>query len=229
MSYASEMRMRLPTTMSMPEEFEALFDWIEAKGFFMPSTAFPGDRLAMLGPGKEPYEGTIILFRVETAEQAQKSGDAWSGVHVPDIANRLVLFARTGGDGSHAAFWIADDGQQHIVYVGSEGEAGILASRPLDFLRLLAIGYEYIDDCFERPDEPPENDAGSRVVINEAYRSWLRHSYGVTIPHTASEVIKEIPGGMPGKTQSNDPFFRWAYHWHFEPSEDPTRYSSWRG
>jgi len=218
------MRLRLPATMSMPEEFEALFDWIEARGFFIPSESFPGDQLGMLGPSlnNEPCETTYILFRVETPEQAQNEGEAWSSdMNAPGICQRLVRFARVGWDGSYAAIWIDDDGRQHIVYVGSEGEAGILTSSPLDFLRLLAIGYEYIGgDCFERPDEPPDDTERSGVVVNEAFRSWLVDRYGVTVPQTASELISEIPCGMPRKSLSNDPFWRWAYRWYFELSTE---------
>jgi hypothetical protein len=209
MSYAGDMKARLPATMSLPAEFETLFDWIEANGFFMPSQRFAGDRLGMLGPADEAEHGTIILFRIETRAQAQETGDAWFRGNVPDIADRLVVFARTGGDGSHVALWIDDQGRQQIVRLGSEGRVGILTATPLDFLRLLAIGYEEISgDCLEAPGEPPDHQDGDRDPINEAYRSWLTGRYGVTIPRTASEVMNDIPEAL-GKT-SRDPFWHWV-------------------
>ena len=205
MSYAGEMKARLPATMSLPAEFEALFDWIEANDFFMASQRFPGDRLGMLGPAEGPELGTIILFRVETREQAQETGDLWFRGSVPDIADRLVVFARTGGDGSHVAFWIDDQGRQQIVHLGSEGQVGILTATPLDFLRLLAIGYEEISgDCLEAPDEPPDD----QLVVNDSYRSWLTARYSATIPRTASEVMNHIPGALA--EASSDPFWNWV-------------------
>jgi hypothetical protein len=208
-SYADEMKARLPATMSLPAEFAALFEWIEANGFFMTSRRFPGERLGMLGQADEPELGTIILFRVETRAQAQETGDLWFRGSVSNIADRLVVFARSGGDGSHVAFWIDDQGQQQIVHLGSEGQVGILTATPLDFLRLLAIGYEEISgDCLEAPDEPPDDQDGERLVVNEAYRSWLTGRYGVTIPRMASEVMNEIPGAL-AKT-SRDPFWNWV-------------------
>ncbi len=172
MSYVTDMKSRLPVTMSLPAEFEALFTWIEANGFFIQSTRFPGDRLGMLGPAEPPYHGTVIMFRVETPEQAQDTGTSWCGCDVSDISDRLVTFARTGGDGSHVAFWIDDQGKQQIVHLGSEGAFGILTSTPLDFLRLLSIGYEEISgDCQEAPDAPPNSLTFlglHRTVINAA-------------------------------------------------------------
>jgi len=209
MSYAGDMKARLPATMSLPAEFEALFDWIEANDFFMPSQRFAGDRLGMLGPADDEERVTIILFRIETRAQAQATGDAWFRGSVPDIADRLAVFARSGGDGSHVAFWIDDQGRQEIVHLGSEGRVGVLTPTPLDFLRLLGIGYEEISgDCLDAPDEPPDDQDGDRDTSNEAYRSWLTGRYGVTIPRTASEVMNDIPHAL-AKT-SHDPFWNWV-------------------
>jgi len=210
------MKARLPRTMSMPDEFEALFDWIQTNGFVKASERFSGDLLGMLGPPEGPHQGTTILFRVETPEQARQSGEAWFGDNASDIADRLVPFARTGGDGSYAAFWIDDNGRQQIVHLGSEGTAGILTSTPLDFLRLLGIGYEEIaGDCLEGPNEPPADD-GSRLIVNEAYRSWLLQRYATTIPRSASEVIGAIHAGIRRESPTSDPFWNWVYRWQFE-------------
>ena len=53
----------------------------------------------------------------------------------------------------------------------------------LDFLRLLAIGYQEISgDCLDGPDEPPD-----RAGRNGAYRAWLSERYGVSIPDKAAD------------------------------------------
>jgi hypothetical protein len=195
--------------MRLPDEFKALYDWIETNGFFMPSQRFTGDKLGMLGPLAGPDQGTVILFRIETSEQALESGEAWFGSVVPNIAERLVPFARTGGDGSHAAFWIDDQGKQQIVNLGSEGQVCVLAQTPLDFLRLMGIGYEEISgDCLYDPNNPPDDQGGERIVINDTYRSWLTSRFDVTIPRTASEIIAEVPDGFA--ETSNDPFWQWV-------------------
>lgn len=212
LGFAEQMRRRLPATMRLPAEFGDLFGWIERNGFFMPSERFPGDRLGLLNPVESIEQGTVILFRVETCEQAQESGHGWLGGKVPDIADRLVSFARTGGDGSHAAFWIDDQGHQQIVHLGAGGALGILTSTPLDFLRLLGTGYQEISgDCLEAPDQPPDDEDGERIVVNQGYRSWLARRYGVTLPRTASEVIGAIFSRRPSlDTVSDDPFWNWV-------------------
>ena len=207
MGYAQDMADRLPPKLRLPDEFHALFDWIEANGFFLASEAYPGDQLGLLGPENDVHSGrlTIILFRVATPEQARRHGQAWFGPVVPNIEDRLVPFARTGSDGSHVAFWLDDEGRQRVVHLGSEGLACCLGQTPLDFLRLFAIGYEEISgDCLQGPNAPPEQ-AGR----NAAYRAWLTERYPVTIPETAAEILSQRPDQMFPET-SDDPFWRWA-------------------
>lgn len=206
MGYAQAMADRMPATMSLPDEFRALFDWMETNSFFMPSGAYPGDRLGLLGTENQVQSGevTAILFRVATPEQAREHGHAWFGDVIAHIEDRLVPFARTGGDGSHVAFWLDDDGRQQIVHLGSEGLVCLLGQTPLDFLRVLAIGYEEISgDCLDAPTAPPAVEGR-----NAAYRSWLTARYGVTIPATASEIFGEIPSVFA--EASDDPFWRWV-------------------
>lgn len=206
MGYAQAMADRMPATMTLPDEFRVLFEWMETNSLFMPSGAYPGDRLGLLGTQDQVQSDkvTAILFRVATPEQAREHGHAWFGDVIPNIEDRLVPFARTGGDGSHVAFWLDDHGRRQIVHLGSEGLVCLLGRTPLDFLRALAIGYEEISgDCLDAPDAPPAG-AGR----NAAYRAWLVERYGVTIPATASEIFGEIPDVCADA--SDDPFWRWV-------------------
>ncbi len=207
MGYAQVMADRMPVTMTLPSEFLALFDWMESNSFFMRSAAYPGDRLGLLGTEDQVQSGqvTAILFRVATSEQARADGQAWFGEVIPNIEGRLVPFARTGGDGSHVALWLDDEGRRQIVHLGSEGLVCLLGQTPLDFLRLLAIGYEEISgDCLGAPDAPPA-DSG----VNAAYRAWLVERYDVTIPAMASEILGDIPNILA--EASDDPFWCWVH------------------
>ena len=206
MGYAQEMADRMPPSMVLPFEFHALFDWMEANGFLMLSEAYPGDRLGLLGTEADAQSDrvTAILFRVATGEQARSFGQDWFGEVVPTIEGRLVPFARTGGDGSYAAFWLDDEGCQQIVHLGSEGLVCLLGQAPLDFLCLLAIGYDEISgDCLYDPNAPPR-----KAGLNTFYRAWLAERFGVTIPATALQILGEVPDKTADA--SHDPFWRWV-------------------
>jgi hypothetical protein len=206
MGFVDEMAGRLPGGIPLPEEFRALFQWIEANGFFMASGAYPGDSLGLLGTEEQVRSDdvTAILFRIATPEQAREFGEAWFGMAVPEIGRRLVAFARTGGDGSHAAFWLDEDGNLQIVHLGSEGLVCLLGRTPLDFLRLLAIGYEEISgECVDGPNEPPGVPGR-----NAAFRAWLTEIYKVAVPGTAADILGEIPDVFA--ETSADPFWRWV-------------------
>ena len=111
-------------------------------------------------------------------------------------------FARTGGDGSHAAFWLDDEGTQHVVHLGSEGLMCRLGATPLDFLRLCAIGYDEISgSALDAPTRPPD-PRGS--VRNAPFVEWLTSTWAVTVPATAAEIVGPEPG-----TDPDDPFVRW--------------------
>ena len=218
MGYADEMASRLPASMPLPDEFRALFDWMEAGGYFIASGAYPGDRLGLLGSQHDLQSDRVtpVLFRVATPDQAREFGESWFGSSVPGVEGRIVPFARTGGDGSHAAFWLDDEGRPRIVHLGSEGLACLLGQTPLDFLRLLAIGYEEISgDCLDGPDEPP-TEAGR----NAEFRSWLVERYGVTVPDTAAAILGPVPDVLADS--SDDLFYRWVREKQDRRDAEPT-------
>jgi hypothetical protein len=97
-----------------------------------------------------------------------------------------------------------------IVHLGSGSGSlltCVLADNGLDFLRLLAIGYEEIcwNEEFAAPPRPWEPDGDT---VNGPYRYWLRSTFGVTIPATALEIVRQ-PSEM-GDTATTDPFCRWV-------------------
>lgn len=96
---------------------------------------------------------------------------------------------------------------------------GVLAWNAIDFLRLLAIGYEelcwpgqhtftpmqaFINDNGE-PDEWDE-DATPPIAPSDL-RLWLAQEFGVDVPETAAEIVGSM--SSYGDTDSSDPFCRW--------------------
>ncbi|HEX4948553.1 MAG TPA: SMI1/KNR4 family protein [Blastocatellia bacterium] len=199
--------------MYIPQPLELLFSWIENNHLFVDTDEgkfgflFPEDQ--MNRAETERWGGTDIKFIAEGNVYLKH----WFGHEKTDVLNRLCVFAKTGGDGSMAAFWLDDDGNQKIVHLGS-GSGSILvcvlADDFVDFLRLLAIGYDEI--CWiENFSEPPNTDLpeGSLYVHpNTKYQNWVRETFSVAIPQTAIEIVKH-PSNM-GDTDSLDPFFCWT-------------------
>jgi hypothetical protein len=211
---AVEIEAALQPGMVLPDPLRQLFAWIEANRYF--SDQKRGNRVGFLFPeadlragwtGTERPGGTIIEF---AAEGSGNLGH-WFGHSNQAVQNRLCVFAQTGADGSMAAFWLAPDGAQKIVHLGSGSGSTlvcVLADAPVDFLRLLAIGYDEI--CWSEEYGRPPNAAPCELVVhpNVAFQHWVRDTFGVGIPTTALEIVAH-PAEL-GDASSPDPFCRWV-------------------
>lgn len=196
----------LAPDMELPEALELLFGWIERNGLYLDQ---PGGRIGFLFPEAESTDedgpsGTYIEFAAE--------GDVnlkyWFGRESAEISSRLRVFCRTGGDGSMGAFWLDDEGRQRIVHMGSGSGSTlvcVLADDAVDFLRLLAIGYEEI--CWGAFEEPPDAPQAFSAGPNAPFAEWVVGSFGVSIPETGAEIVRD-PAHM-GDEESADPFWNW--------------------
>jgi hypothetical protein len=209
---AREISATLCPGMSLPAPLVSLFSWIEANGFYIDTK---DGRLGFLFPEREMKEGWTERGRpggtyISFAAEGNVNLRYWFRTDNPEVMQRLCVFAKTGGDGSMAAFWRADDGLLKIVHLGSGSGSTmlcVLADDPVDFLRLLAIGYDEI--CWgEAFSEPPEANAEFAVEPNRAFVDWVKSTFAVTIPERGSEIVKH-PTPMDA-TASQDPFWHWV-------------------
>ena len=194
---ASELAAKLAPGMTVPGPIAALYDWMEASDLFVDTES---GRIGILFSGNGPC-GTGIEFMA----QGNANMRHWFGRDDPAINDRLCVFARTGHDGSMAAFWLDDEGRQRIVHLGSGSGSTlvcVLADDPLDFLRLLAIGYDEI--CWGAFEGEPDEADGR----NEAYRDWLVATFDATIPESGASIVPE-PAFIESEV-STDPFWRWV-------------------
>jgi len=197
----------LPPRMTIPEPLRQLFSWIEARGQYVDHK---DGRVGFLSPPAAPSVGTNISFH------AEGNGDLrhWFGHDRPEVLNRLCVFANTGGDGSMAAFWLDEQVQQKIVHLGSGSGSGstmvcVLGDDAVDFLRLLAIGYEELcwgEQFSELPKANPDSDF--EAVPNLEFQEWVRTNFGVDVPSKGSDVVAH-PDDMDS-AGSLDPFNRWV-------------------
>jgi len=197
--------------MKVPDVFVRLFDWIETNGFYEDTEdgrvgyLYPINKLREEWDNHQRPGGTLIEF------YAEKDCDLLYFIN-ENTKGRLRVFAKTGGDGSMAAFWLDDEGRQKIVHIGSGSGstlACVLCDDPLDFLRLIAIGYDEIcwDDEFEFL--PSESFKRNEFVVkpNQKYQDWLTHEFHTSIPKKANEIVKN-PAEF-GDEESDDPFCKW--------------------
>jgi hypothetical protein len=210
-SLCEQIEDQLLEPMKVPEVFVKLFDWIEGNGFYSDSEdrrigyLYPINELRAHWGEKERVGGTYIEF------YAEKESDLFYIMN-DNTKGRLRIFARTGADGSTAAFWIDDNGQQKIVHIGSGSGstlACVLCDDPLDFLRLIAIGYDEICWNEEFENTPSESFKNADFVVrpNLEYQDWLVNEFKTTIPARASEIVQH-PAEF-GEEKSSDPFCRW--------------------
>jgi hypothetical protein len=202
--------------MSIPKPLELLFSWIESRGLFIDDDdgqrtgfLYPSDELSAGWTEKERPGGTLVEFFAEGNINLQY----WFGHDERKVLNRLCVFAKTGDDGSNAAFWLDDDGNQKIVHLGSGSGSTlvcVLAEDPVDFLRLIAIGYDEIcrDEEFSKPPNAYRLEDELIVLPNVDYQNWVRDTFSVTIPRVATEIVK-FPARM-GEDDSEDPFWKWV-------------------
>lgn len=198
--------------MALPPSLELLFRWIEARRCFVDT---PNGRIGFLFPEAEMKQGWTDHRRpggtnINFAAEGNVNLRYWFKTTDPAVMNRLCVFAKSGGDGSMAAFWLADDGTQKIVHLGSGSGSVtlcILADDPVDFLRLLAIGYDEI--CWGDAYSQPPNATGEFIVEpNLSYRDWVADTFRVTIPTRAIEIVRH-PASMDDE-HSEDAFWQWV-------------------
>jgi len=201
--------------MVVPDELEALFAWIESNNLFIDTKA---GRIGFLFPKKELKSGWTDTQRpggtnIEFFAEGNVNLHYWFGHDRANILDRLCAFAKTGAEGSMAAFWIDDLGKQCIVHMGSGSGSVlccVLAETALDFLRLIAIGYDEIcwNDAFAYPPNSPHYDSGLYVHPNVKYQDWVRKTFAVSIPRRATAIVKN-PAEM-NDTNSSDRFCKWV-------------------
>lgn len=210
--FAEEMLDSFPSSLQPPEPLQMYFRWLDANHLYRTST-YNNYRYALIDPTQ-----TSSCMAIEPVDAAYSR--SWTGSNDPAVFERLAAFCRTGGDGSHAALWLDDSNAIKIVHLGSGSGStmfGVLLDDPIDFLRLLAIGYdelcwpeqheltpEQVFDAYAREDDefvPPESPA--------KLRDWVQSTFKVAVPERASDILGKVPS--MDVDYSDDPFWQWDH------------------
>lgn len=222
LSDADKMIASFPPGMTIPDELVLWFRWLDDQGLyrgfdgggFPHALIDPADRRALMYV--TPADTELSRLWTETSDN-------------PDDHRRLAPFFRLGGDGTYAALWRDNDGTTQIVGLGSGSGsplAGILSDNPVDFLRLVAIGYEELsfpelydrtpreiyqeqfDDIADAYDDEEALQELGEFVLPERLRAWVTTTFGVTIPERASEILGSA---ADREDDASDPFWRWDH------------------
>ena len=207
----------LPEGMQIPEELRKLYQWIEDNGYYMDAKGvrygwlFPEDKIKESWTDNERIGGTMITFNVDEESYRNELLEIQYKEHLDEVKRRLLVFARSGADGSECALWLDDEGHTQIVHIGSGSGSMmtcILVKNALDFLRLLAIGYDEI--CWdEYYPLPPNSDKNEMFVHpNTQYQEWVQNTFHTTIPAIGLEVV--TPHSMDDEA-TDDPFLKWFF------------------
>lgn len=158
-----------PASISLPDEFRSLCDWVAANGY--------------------PISGFF-----ELREHDDETIRLWFGSE--KAIGHLAQFG-SGPDGSLYCIWRQEDGRSPFVHMGSEGQNNfVFATDALDFLGLLAIGYDELG--FDDLSSPP---AGERV--SRRFQSWVSSTFNDSIPRTGCEITERAQ-------RAHDDFQEWV-------------------
>ena len=205
----------LPKGMQIPEELRQLYQWIEDNGYYMDAKGvrygwlFPEDKIKESWTDNERIGGTMITFNVDEESYRNELLEIQYKEHLEEVKRRLLVFARSGADGSECALWLDDEGRTQIVHIGSGSGSimtCILVKNVLDFLRLLAIGYDEICWDEDYPFPPNSNKDNTFVHPNTQYQEWVQNTFHTTIPKIGLEVA--TPHNMNDEPIT-DPFLKW--------------------
>ena len=203
----------MPKGMQLPRELEILYQYIEDNGLYVDvrgsryGMLYPEDKMKASRTETEREGGTDITFYPGGTENLKY----WFGKEDKELEQRLCVFAQSGGEGSECALWLSDSGETKIIHMGS-GSGSILtcvlADNMVDFIKLLAIGYDEI--CWDEDyPYPPNERPGADMLVkpNTEFQDWVRQTFKVEIPRTALDIVK-YPARMDDES-SEDEFFNW--------------------
>ena len=207
----------LPEGMQIPEELRQLYQWIENNGYYSENEGirygylYPQDKLRESWKEEEREGGTDIAFSVLKNIDREEVLENYYKKHKDEVRRRLLVFAQSGADGSECALWLDDEGRTQIVHIGSGSGSMmtcILVKNALDFLRLLAIGYDEICWDEDYPLPPNSNKDNTFVYPNTQYQEWVQNTFHTTIPKIGLEVV--TPHNMNDEPIT-DPFLKWFF------------------
>ena len=158
-----KIRKGFPEKFPFPAELEMLCDWVDKNG--------------------DPISGYFRMF----VDEDRDAITYWMGF---DNVNKYLGVFGSTPDGSMYALWNDEANNSYkVVHLGTDGDnLYILAHNFVDFLRLLAIGYDEIGNC-DLTITPTENEGYDEDTVNPRFAEWVSTTFTVTIPSKGDEIV----------------------------------------
>ncbi len=158
-----------PKTIKPPAELEKLVEWANEN--------------------EHKLGGHFELY----ADEEGKCLEYWSRA---DYLNDYFAQFGIGPSGAPTGIWRDDEGKESIVYLYDEEGFGVtIAENFVDFMRLLAIGYEDVNQGCDLTIQECNKLAGNKNLDeghNPAFKAWVEKEFQTVVPATGDEVfIKE--------------------------------------
>lgn len=157
-------RKRISSNISIPKELKLLCEWYDNNRY--------------------PISGDFDFYASNWDML-----DYWYGID--NIYDRIGIFGITS-DYSFYALWLDEDENQKVVHIGDEGsELYILADNFLDFLRLLAIGYDEIGFARQSMTVQEWNtiiEKDKNYGVNKKFQEWVKNEFNTQIPIRGNEI-----------------------------------------
>jgi hypothetical protein len=175
----------LPDGLAVPGELDRAWSWMEQQGFLLE----PGDSSGrtFLTPYADERQLGVVFDTGATLR-------GWFGDDEIEarVARHVRPIAEISGDGGFAALWL-HDGSVRFVAMSSDGEAYVLADSALDFLRLIAIGYDELSSFAIGQDvsdlDPDEDEFLLECVAALGpFRAWVEQEFDTAVPTSWHEV-----------------------------------------
>ncbi|MDJ0639868.1 MAG: hypothetical protein QNJ20_13620 [Paracoccaceae bacterium] len=168
----------------LPHELWTLIAWLEEKGQCLETPSGP-TYLAIM-----PLTDQGSLWSHLVFESPPDMVRFWFG---KDGLERAVIpFVQCGGDGSYLALWRHAGAPDRYVFLGSEGEAFVVAEDVRDFISLLTMGYTQIEtrsDLSSTPDQLwhdlNDDDWPDPVEL----RQWVTDQFDFVHPATGAALL----------------------------------------
>ncbi|CAL9493897.1 SMI1/KNR4 family protein [Streptomyces sp. enrichment culture] len=145
----------------------------------------------------EPYDA------FDSADETTDWFRHWTGNH--DLDGDAYRVFGQDGSGGLAAVWLARPGrtlaEQPVVFLGSEGESGVVAGNVSDFLWVLADGVGPLESVlYEAPEPRP---SAPRTALTE-----VAERHATTPRRPARTLITEARAEFPAFTEDLDELCR---------------------